>query len=367
MTSCFSPDYRTARKLILRKTAAAGDWTHEAFKHPVSGRDGEPVYTDVFWKGPKDATRVLTISSGIHGVEGFCGSAAQCQFIEDAPPLAEDTAILLIHAVNPYGFSHLRRVNENNVDLNRNFIDFDAGLPQNEKYRELYDLLNPDELPPEGADTIIARVEELRASMEALDFMKAVTGGQYEFPDGIQFGGREPAWSRRTMEKIWDSYLSHAAIVVQIDVHTGLGPSGLGLLMMAADDEEPHKALTAEWFGDMFVTPRPHSASDTILGGYMNAGMEDHLGARTWVIPMTLEYGTEPAKAVLGMLIEDNWLTHHGDVESERGRDIRQRLLRVFYPDDKAWKDAVLTRARDVFDRALAGLQSLSPEKRYPQ
>lgn len=358
--SNFSPNYRSARDLILDKAERAGDWSHETFEHPIKGLDGQPVYTDVFWRGLKDAARVLTISSGVHGAEGFCGSATQCQLIDDAPALDEGTAILLVHAVNPYGFSHLRRVNENNVDLNRNFIDFNAGLPANNMYGEIYGLLNPKEMPPDAANRIIGQIDDLRASMDSLDFMRAVSGGQYQFPEGIQFGGQEPAWSRRTVENIWDKYLAQASIVVQIDVHTGLGPFGLGLLMMAADDNEPHKAIAANWLGDMFVTPRPRSAAETILGGYMNAGMETHLAKNAWVIPMTLEYGTEPSETVLSILIEDNWLVHHGKIDSERGQDIRQRLLQIFYPDSDEWRATVLKRASDVFTKALNGLQKLT-------
>ena len=157
------------------------------------------------------------------------------------------------------------------------------------------------------------------------------------------------------MEKLWARRLAGRRVVVQIDLHSGLGESGVGMLMMAAGDDEPHKALTAQWFGPMFVTPRPRSAADTILGGYMNGAMETQL-AGVRVVPMTLEYGTEPGEAVLGAMIEDNWLVHHGDVAGERGRAIKARLLAAFYPADPAWREAVLARGRQVFAQALRGL-----------
>ncbi|MBU2135464.1 MAG: M14 family metallopeptidase, partial [Alphaproteobacteria bacterium] len=132
--TCYSDDYRTARTRLLAAAQTHSGWTHEAIAHPLAGVDGDPVYMDVLWRGPEDATRVLTISSGTHGVEGFCGSALQLQLIEDAPDLPTDTALMLVHAVNPYGFSHLRHVNEDNVDLNRNFVDFEAGVIENDAY-----------------------------------------------------------------------------------------------------------------------------------------------------------------------------------------------------------------------------------------
>lgn len=359
MPSFFSQDYRTARDKLLSLTQQSGDWGHEAIKHPLVGADGEDIFMDVFWKGPKDASRVLTISSGTHGAEGFCGSAIQAQLVASDLKLPDDLAIMLVHAINPFGFSHLRRVNEKNVDLNRNFIDFNAELPVNEAYRDLDHLLNPVEMPPEKLDASMAEISRLRSTLDFPTFFKAVSGGQHEFPEGVQFAGREPQWSRTTIERVWKAYLSKAEIVVQIDLHTGLGPSGVGVLMMAANPDEPHKAITEEWFGSMMVAPRPTREEENTFGGYMNAGMEKSL-ADTWVIPMTLEYGTEPPAAVLGAMIEDNWLCHHGELNSERGRAIKERLKRVFYPDSDVWESQILTRAEDVIAQALAGLAELS-------
>ncbi len=361
--TCYSEDYRAARTRLLAAAQAAGGWTHEAIAHPLPGADGEPIHMDVLWRGPEAASRVLTISSGTHGVEGFCGSALQLQLVEDAPALPPDTALMLVHAVNPYGFSHLRRVNEDNVDLNRNFVDFSGGAPENDAYAAIDALLNPAELPDGAMAAIAAELERLRAETDYLSFLKAVSGGQYAFPRGIQYGGVGPVWSRRTVEALWSRRLADRRVVIQIDLHSGLGASGVGMLMMAANEDEPHKALTAEWFGPMFVTPRPQSRADTILGGYMNEAMETRLpGVR--VVPMTLEYGTEAGDVVLGAMIEDNWLVHHGDLAGERGRDIKARLLRAFYPTDPTWRAAVLERGREVFAQALEGLGVSDLEER---
>lgn len=361
--TCYSEDYRAARTRLLAAAEARGGWTHEALLHPQAGADGGPLYMDVLWRGPQDAARVLTISSGVHGVEGFCGSALQLQLVEDAPALPSDTALMLVHAVNPYGFSHLRRVNEDNVDLNRNFVDFAAGAPANEAYAAIDALLNPAALPDGALSAIAAELDRMRAQSDYLTMMKAVSGGQYAFPRGVQYGGAGPAWSRRTVEGLWARRLAGRRVVVQIDLHSGLGESGVGMLMMAANEDEPHKALTAQWFGPMFVTPRPRSRADTVLGGYMNGAMETQLpGVR--VVPMTLEFGAEPGEAVLAAMIEDNWLVHHGDLTGERGRAIKARLLAAFYPADPTWRAAVLARGRDVFARALSGLAASDLEER---
>lgn len=65
------------------------------------------------------------MSSACHGVEGYCGSGVQVKVLHDAEwrakARAAGVATLYIHALNPYGFSHVRRFTHENVDLNRNF------------------------------------------------------------------------------------------------------------------------------------------------------------------------------------------------------------------------------------------------------
>lgn len=358
MLSTFSHNYESARDLLLSLAKVAGNWSHEVHAHPLPGLQGNPIYTDVLRRGPRDASRILVITSGTHGVEGFCGSAVQSQLVKDNPVLPDDLAVVLIHAINPYGFSHLRRVTEDNVDLNRNFVNFDSDQLENDAYREINSLLNPVDMPAGAIERIVQELLELQNSMDFMRFFKAVSGGQYEFPDGVQFGGSRPSWSRNTVESIWAQHLPSAQTVVHIDIHTGLGSKGVGYLMMAANEEEPHHALVQDWFGDVFITPRPASREDTVLGGYLNGGMEEAL-PEAWVIPMTLEYGTETPDVVMRSLIEDNWLTHHGEVDSDAGREIKSRLLRAFYPECDDWKLAVIQRGTEVYATALDRLGSL--------
>ena len=53
------------------------------------------------------------VSSACHGVEGYCGSGVQVFALHDAEWRAKardaGVAVLYIHALNPYGFSHSAR------------------------------------------------------------------------------------------------------------------------------------------------------------------------------------------------------------------------------------------------------------------
>lgn len=119
----FPPAYAPARERFLRAAERRGG---TLWSYPIGARGphGEELSVDVAQVGPRDPESMLVVSSGLHGVEGFAGSAIQHQLLSaqleslDLPP---DTGVLLVHALNPYGFAWVRRVNESNVDLNRNF------------------------------------------------------------------------------------------------------------------------------------------------------------------------------------------------------------------------------------------------------
>ncbi len=140
----FSSDYQEARHKFLEASTAIGA-NIESFKNPNPGPEGEPLYTDVALIGPKDAAVILVLVSGTHGVEGFAGSGIQTGLLQQgiASVLNPNVSIVMIHAINPYGFAHLRRFNEDNVDLNRNFVDHTRPYPPNQGYEELADAINP--------------------------------------------------------------------------------------------------------------------------------------------------------------------------------------------------------------------------------
>jgi len=136
--SLYADSYTAARGKFLTAAGDAGA-SVTTYVHPQeTGADGGSLCIDVARLGPRDATRALLIASGTHGPEGFAGSAGQIALLrsESSKELPKDVRIVLVHGVNPYGFARITRTTENNVDLNRNFIDFSAGLPANPTYRE---------------------------------------------------------------------------------------------------------------------------------------------------------------------------------------------------------------------------------------
>src|SRR5262249_39818696 len=133
--TCFPRDYAGARQqfLDLAKRAHLPVMT---YGNPNKGPVGEALGTDAALQGPADAKALLVTISATHGVEGFCGSGAQADWLTAAAGarLPPGVAILHLHAINPHGFAWLRRVTEEGVDLNRNFVDFGKPLPENPAY-----------------------------------------------------------------------------------------------------------------------------------------------------------------------------------------------------------------------------------------
>jgi hypothetical protein len=83
---------------------------------------------------------VLWINSATHGVEGFCGSGVQIGMMARGwhRRLPDNVALLLTHAINPHGFAWVRRVTEDNVDLNRKFTPPGVAAPVNAGYAEIH-------------------------------------------------------------------------------------------------------------------------------------------------------------------------------------------------------------------------------------
>jgi hypothetical protein len=265
------------------------------------------------------------------------------------------TAILLVHAINPFGFAWIRRVNEDNVDLNRNFIDHGRPAPENPGYRELRDLICPREWSEDSEARVKHGFAEYRARHGALELQAAIANGQYWDAQGVFYGGTAPSWSRRTLAAALAPYAATARRVAFIDLHTGLGPYGIGEIMSNDHANTPGAARVRDWFGAEATMLDDGSSTSTAVTGDTNFGITGGLpGAE--VTGITLEYGTLPVEQMIDSVRADNWLHVHGKLDSDLGRRIKKEIRHMFYPDERRWKEMVFERAVDVYGRALRGL-----------
>jgi hypothetical protein len=353
----FSPDYAAARAKFLAAARDAGA-ALEAIGHPERGPDGGELATDVAWIGPREAEAVLVMISATHGVEGFCGSGAQVDWLrrEEHRALPGGTAALIIHAINPHGFAWLRRVTHENVDLNRNWVDFDAPLAANPGYEALASVICPTEWTVEAQERTGRALADYRQQHGPAALQEALTNGQYSHPLGICYGGDRPAWSRRTQTGIFEHYLGDAGRIAIIDYHTGLGPWGFGEQIVV---DGPGSALferAARWYGAAVTSPKPggDSLSTDIVGDGLS--LAPSLLAHAEVTGMALEFGTKPLMAVLNAVRADAWLHAYGDPLSPEGRAIKAEMRDAFFGDADDWKGMIVGQSLLATRQAVKGL-----------
>jgi hypothetical protein len=354
----FSASYAEARTKFLEAAASLGLRIHSHI-HPLKGRDGETLAMDVVRDGPLDADKLLIVSSACHGVEGYCGSGVQVAALHDAEwrekARAQGVAVLYIHALNPYGFSHIRRVTQENVDLNRNFHDFSKPLPVNTAYRELQPLLLPAEWPPSPENQAATGAFIATRGMPA--FQAAVSGGQHEFPDGMFFGGTAPTWSNQAVRAVLRQHGPGVKKLAWIDLHTGLGPSGVGERIFAGKDDAATLARARAWWGDQVTSMYDGSSTSARLTGMMCLAAYDELPQAEYTA-IAMEYGTQPMLEVMHALRGEHWLHMHPEAPPELAKQIKQLMLEAFYTETDAWKGQIVSQARQAMFQAVEGLSS---------
>lgn len=357
LSSHFSASYREARNKFL-VAAERGRLPVQSHVHPVhSGAEGEALAMDVVRIGAAHARSLLIVSSGVHGAEGFCGSGCQIALLHDDELLARversGMALLLVHAVNPYGFSHLRRVNEDGIDLNRNFLDYSRPLPVNAAYAELHSLVLPSQWPPTADNEAVIRDRIARHGERR--FQNAVTTGQSTHSDGLYYAGRGPAWSNLMLRAVLREQAAGCTHVGWIDIHTGLGPIGHGEKIYAGHDDAAELARArACWGADVFSPFTGDSFSEAVRGSVAFCRYDECPDATT--VAMGLEFGTLDHWTVMNAMRGDQWLANHPDVPDALRRSIKQALRDAFYIDSHEWRGMVCAQSRVAVLQALTAL-----------
>lgn len=356
--ACFAPDYAAARERLLSIGRAHARIA--TYDHPLKGPAGEALATDALWFGPGDAQDVLVLVSATHGVEGFCGAACQIDWIAAGGPGALDgnTAVLLVHALNPHGFAWLRRTTEDGVDLNRNGIDFSAPLPENAGYEALATAFVPRSRDAATLAEAARRIAAFRAAHGERAFEAARSTGQYTHPEGLFYGGTGPTWSLETLGRIAaDFRFAQRRQVAVIDYHTGLGPFGHGEPICGHRPGESGQARCRAWYGESLGEPLLGTSASLPIAGLTQYAWARLVGPERLTF-IALEFGTFAADEGAAALRDDHWLHAYGKVDwtSPQTRAIKAALRRFYHPDTDDWRRMVLLRSRLTLAQAFEGL-----------
>jgi len=358
ISSYFSESYSDARKRFLEASELKGAQI-KSYKNPAFSPEEEDLYTDVALIGPKNSENILVIISGTHGVEGFAGSGIQNTLLLEGMThrLPPDTSILMIHALNPYGFSHIRRFDEDNIDPNRNFLNHQECYPLNRGYDALSEAVSPASISLFSNIKSLLKIIKYGIENGWSELRSSISGGQYSDPDGLFYGGVKKSWSNLTIRAITTEYLLDASRVIVIDIHTGLGRYGTAEIISNHRKDEREYRLAETIWGDMVRTSYSGEAVSDHLYHSLKLAVPRLLDKDTDITTVSIEFGTLSSIRVFWALRNENWFHHRGGTDHPRGDRIKEDLLRAFYPDDVKWKYEVWIQGEKAVNQALNHLR----------
>ena len=356
----FSPDYVIARQRFLDACEKANAEL-TTLTLSVRGPSEERLSIDVAYIGPNSPKRLLIHTSGIHGVEGFPGSGVQVRLLERCAEgelqISDDTGLMIAHAINPYGFAWLRRVNENNADLNRNFLlPGDAYVGEPERYHELDKLLNP-RTPKTLFDFFSLRAAWTILRMGFNVAKQTIAEGQYERPKALLYGGSRLYEGPKLWMEYLDKILPHVKQVTWLDFHTGLGPFGVDSLFVSGDDSPEAIARLSAHYGETIQSFGPESKIAYDIRGGMMDGVMARWAEIEWT-SITQEFGTVKPVKVLQALRAENRMTQWSAIEERKKLNTpeRRQLVETFNPSSDKWRSMIMARGQQLIDDAITDL-----------
>jgi hypothetical protein len=368
----FSETYEEARTRFLDAARAAGGRLKTYENQGVRGPNGATLALDTAWFGPNDAATVLLNTCGTHGAEGYAGSAAQLAWMtscgsQDLPP---DTAALLVHAVNPFGFAWGLRGTENNVDINRNFLDHSKPHPENELYEELHSFLCPKSLDEASMHKMLAAGARFVEKHGQWALEDAMSRGQYTHPDGYHYGGLTPEWSNTVMHEIIRSDLALASRVGFIDWHSGPAGDGELIHLCFSKPDSAAFARAAHWWGSAALDPKTVNSmwgsKRPSRRGIMFWGIEAQLAPRAQFAGAVIEFRSalqkaSPAKAIRASLLE-RWLRFESGFDAPEAQQYFSEIREDYAPHRKSWQINVIRNALECYRTTLIGMDAWNRE-----
>ena len=355
--SFFLYDFKPCQQAFIKAyDSFSGDKTHCFY--PLQGtlesKDETVIGTDTIWLGSLDAKQVIVIISGTHGVEGYCGSAIQQFLLSKLSPsiIPKDTAILMIHSLNPWGMQWARRCDISGIDLNRNFVDYENVEPLDPEYDAiLATLMNSKD-----------RYQEMQNQSEKWGqqtFDRIFSGGQYVHKWAPFFGGQFPAHGRKVIEKLIALYDLADRNTMVVDLHTGLGPWAFGELISDHPADSHGNQQAKDIFGAAIANAHEGASFSVPKEGLLDYCFHQFMAEKGFFL--TLEFGSYGSAALFEVLLSDHvyWREHQpSSITEERYQYYRERMIEHFCPKDSLWQQAVLFKSWQIFERLISSIKS---------
>jgi len=360
LTPWFAADFFSCRNKFLEQVKAVENstsysvdkkqWTLEnAIKH---------LSCDAAYIGNHNAKKILLFISGTHGVEGYCGSAIQCFLLSKIAQqkiiIPHDTAIVMIHALNPWGMHWARRCDSEGIDINRNFIDFSNPPKLHKNYAKVLDFLN-------GANHDI-RQEKMRELVELWGqklFDEVFSGGQFEYAWAPFYGGKQKSFSQKIIDDVIGQWLGTERFgaeheIVVLDLHTGLGPWSYGEIISDHPLHSHANVFANKILGEALAITeqgKSFSVKKTGLLDYRWHQLMQNKGCF-----LTLEFGSYGTDALFSVLLNEHlfWKNHRPvSLDDAAYSEHRKAMLKHFSPQDSLWQQAVIFKTLQVTHKFL--------------
>lgn len=298
----------------------------------------------------KHPTNRVVFTIGLHGIEGYVGHASFMAFITSMlPHLKDNTEVVLYHPLNPYGMAHYRRVNENNVDLNRNFSSNNF-TSKNTGYKDALFFFQPNVYRSKfHANRTFYRDIMKLITIHGVKTMKAATlKGQHILPTGLYYSGQSYQTTTSYVMREIPSLLSDVEQVIWFDVHTGYGPR----YQMSIVNSKYEKEQTS--------TLKKHLKYSRILGLYeddfyevdgdmieMIYHIHKETNATSMLYATCLEFGTlgdslwKTIDSLKAMIFEN--ASCHRDQDGSFDVFAHQLMLEQFLPSSDDWRHKAKT------------------------
>lgn len=348
----------------------------------VPSREGEDLSVDILTlPATETAENVLVISSGVHGAEGAPGSAMQELFLKDYLPKLDrsKSTVILVHAVNPWGFKHNHRYTENNVDLNRNSVKDPESFKNypNKLYTKVQRLMTASK-PPRWYALSLAKMgfgiayNLVRSGFDQAQVSQSVAGGQNIDPRGVNYASKQHESQLPAIRQILEQNIGQAKNVIHYDIHTGLGARGH---LHVIDTSDPHSIEASR----EFISPLTDDPNDTIWHnsskdkGFYDASLgvftnmtEVSAAAGGKVLTYVAEVGTL-GKGMLQQVDSATRLHERNSLEffrerlsDEKKEDILDRCTQMYNPTDESWRRQTTDNFRQLFDHTVEALNKPS-------
>ena len=365
LNSLFPESYEVSRARFIKDVEALrAKWPSSRLEsHPLQGFPDLSV--DWLWLEPRVKKNLIIVSTAQHGIEGYVGSAMLKIFMDEyAPQLnPEDTGLLLIHAINPWGMKNNRKVNENGVDLNRNFIlneVFDKSI--NPGFPKLKNLLAP-EYPANSFhfENLLFASRVLRAliTQGASSLAAAALLGQYINNKAMYYGGEQHEEQTALMNGFFHEALGNYETVLHLDQHSGYGPRYQMCITLV-----PLEPLTSAELSVKFNYPlvlRGDNKEFYATSGDMSAylyELRDAAYPGKDVFACAFEFGTFGEDLLarirsLRAMIFESQLYAYGAVNGQAVASIRQEFNELYFPAEQKWREKTLLDCRQAFNGIL--------------